>query len=177
MGFGPTEAWINTVAEATGQDPAPAIAYLRKKRTHAFHQLSRYHHEAGFPKGASFAVRGDSSIVYPLTAWLYEYLGMLPVSVNCADGEDCEMVKSLKKFLETYHLSGCFHVDARNVPSHLYFGDSLTGKDLELSGTCTKSVELYNRTTNEIYFTEHTFLGGSGALWILDLVFDAIRYR
>jgi len=109
--------------------------------------------------------------------WLYEYLGMVPVSVNCTDGEDGEMVESLKKFLATYHLSGCFQTDAGTIQSHLYFGDSLTGKDLELSGRCTKSVELFNRTTNDIYFTERTFLGGSGALWILDLVFDAIRWR
>ncbi len=177
VGFGPTEAWINTVAEATGQDPTPALDYIRKKRIHAFHQLSRYHHETGYPKGATFAVRGDSSFVYPLTAWLYEYLGMLPISVNCVDGEDPGMVESLKKFLDTYHLSGCFQADTGTMQSHLYFGDSLTGKDLELSGRCTKSVELFNRTTNDIYFTERTFLGGTGALWVLDLVFDAIRYK
>lgn len=177
VGFGPTEAWINTVAEATGQDPTPALDYIRKKRTHAFHQLSRYHHETGYPKGATFAVRGDSSFVYPLTTWLYEYLGMLPVSVNCTDGEDGEMVQSLKKFLEFYQLSCCFQADAGDVLSHLYFGDSLTGKDLELSGRCVKSVELFNRTTNDIYFTERTFLGGTGALWLLDLIFDMIRYK
>lgn len=174
VGFGPTEQWIEAIANATGQNPAPALEYVRKKRIHAFHQLSRYHHEAGYPKGATFAIRGDSSFVYPLTAWLYEYLGMLPVSVNCVNGEDGVMIESLKKFLEIHNLSPCFQVDAGSIHSHLYFGDSLTGKDLELSGRCTKSVELYNRTTNDIYFTERTFLGGKGALWLLDLVFNAI---
>ncbi|PWR75714.1 nitrogenase [Methanospirillum stamsii] len=174
VGFTQTEEWISAVADATGRDPNPALEYLKEQRVHAFHQISRYHHEAGYPKGATFSIRGDSSFVLPLTRWLFEYLSMLPVSVEFAEGQDPEMTGKLTEFLKTHEIPA-LGADPSIVQPDFYFGDSLTGKDLELSGKCRKTIELYNRTTSDIYFTEKAYLGGTGALWILEEIFQTVK--
>ncbi|MDO9035625.1 MAG: nitrogenase component 1, partial [Methanoregula sp.] len=90
VGFFATEKWIRIIATETGRDPAPALAEIKKERTYAYHQIARFHHEAGYPKGATFAVHGDASFALPLTVWLHDYLGMIPVSVMCMGGKDAE---------------------------------------------------------------------------------------
>jgi len=175
VGFTATETWIRTVAAATGRDPAPALEEIKKQRTHAYHQIARYYHEAGYPRGTTFAVRGDSSFVLPLTMWLYEYLGMLPVSVETMAGEDPGSIVRLREFLAAHDLSGALGADPAAAGPDIYFGDGLSGKDLELSGRCRKSVEIFNRMNGDVHFTQKAFLGGVGALWILELVFNAVK--
>jgi len=176
VGFTSTEKWIKEVADKTGCDPTPALEEIRKKRTLAFHKISRYFHEAGYPKGATFAVRCDSSFALSLTVWLYEYLGMIPVSVEVMPGEDdFETTKRLKEYLYANNFAEAFNSDPYDNKPQFYFGEGLTGKDLCLSGRCKISVELFNRTNSDIYFKERAFLGGEGALWILELIFDAVK--
>lgn len=175
VGFDATETWIRTVAQATGCDPGPALDELRGRRTHAYHQISRFHHEAGWPRGATFAVRGDSSFVFPLTTWLYEYLGMVPVSVNLTAGEDPQTAGRLARYLAAAGLDRSLGASPAETGPEIYFGDSLSGRDLELSGRCRRSVEIFNRTTGDVTFTEQAFLGGAGGLWILDQVFSTVK--
>lgn len=175
VGFTATETWIWAVAEATGCDPAPALAEIRRQRKHACHQIARFHHEAGYPKGTTFAIRADSSFVLPITTWLYEYLGMVPVSVVCMAGVDEAMTGCLSDFLAANGLFEASGADPAEVKPDFYFGDDLTGMDLVLSGRCREPVGLFNRTTGELEFVQKTFLGGTGTLWILERIFRAVR--
>lgn len=175
VGFFATETWIRTIAEATGRDPAPALAEIQKRRMHAYHQIARFHHEAGYPKGATFAVRGDASFVLPLTMWLHDYLGMIPVSVMCMSGEDKVMAARLTDFLAVNHCSDAYGADPVAVKPDFYFGDDLTGMDLILSGRCRETVGLFNRATGNPEFVQKAFLGGTGALHILELIFHAVK--
>jgi nitrogenase molybdenum-iron protein alpha/beta subunit len=175
VGFDATETWIRTIATATGCDPAPALAEIRKCRKHAYQQIARYYHEAGYPKGATFAIRGDSSFVLPVTSWLYEYLGMVPVSVEFMEGEDVYSAGSLKEYLAVNNISGIIGASPALVRPDFYFSDDLSGKDLELSGRCRKSVEIFNRETGDIQFIQKAFLGGKGALWLLEHIFTAVE--
>ncbi|HWQ63381.1 MAG TPA: nitrogenase component 1 [Methanospirillum sp.] len=175
VGFGPTEEWIREIAKVTGCDPTCALDSVKQDRIHAYHRIARYHHEAGYPKGVTFAIRSDASFAYPLASWLYEYLGMIPVSIECIEGSDPAMIEQIRKFLCERGLSSAREQSAKDARADLFFGDGIIGKDLELSGRCRRSVEIYNRTTGEIEFTRKAFLGGDGALHILEKIFDAIR--
>jgi len=173
IGFAATESWILAIAKATGRDPAPAFAEIRNQRTHACHQIARFHHEAGYPKGATFAIRGDSSVVLSLTMWLSGYLGMIPVSVVCMAGEDTEMTARIGEFLEANHYTDALGADPGGATPDFFFGDDLTGIDLVLSGRCREPVGLFNRVTGDTEFVQKAFLGGTGALWILERIFAA----
>lgn len=172
VGFGPTETWVRSVAEATGCNPAPALEEVRMHRAHAYHQISRTIRETGYPKGATFAIRGDSSFVYPLSAWLFGYLGMIPVSLGFLPGEDPAMTRRLNEFTLAHDLGDITGLDPTMAGADMYFGDGLTGRDLVLSGRCKKCVSIFNRTIGGPEFTQKTFLGGRGALQILEHVFD-----
>lgn len=175
VGFAATESWIRAVAGATGRDPAPALAAIRLQRTHAYHRIARHYHEAGYPKGASFAVRGDASFVLPLTTWLHDYLGMIPVSARCLEGAGAGTAGQLAEFLAANGLSGADGTDAGDARPDIFFGDDLTGMDLVLSGRCREAVGIFNRTIGDTEFVEKAFLGGTGALWILEKIFHAAR--
>ena len=175
IGFSATESFIHTVAEATGRDPAPALAEIRKQRTHAYHLIARFYSENGYPKGTTFAVRGDSSFVLPLTMGLYEYLGMIPVAVECIPGEDAHATGRLRDFLMSRGLSAAYGANPADVNPDYYFGDDQAGMDLVLSSRCNVSIGLFNRASTEPEFVQKAFLGGNGALWILETIFHAVR--
>ena len=175
VGFDATESWIREVAGATGRDPTPALEDIRRKRTDAYHQISRYFNESGYPKGATFGIKADSSFAFPLVKWLYEYLGMLPVSVELMAGEDTETVRKLTEFLESAGLTETLSADPGTVMQDFCFSDGISGEHLVLTGRCRCPVEIFNRISGEIEFTQKAFLGGEGALYILERIFNALR--
>ena len=173
VGFTATEIWIRTVAVATGCDPGPALDEIRKCRVHAYNQISRSHSMGGFPRGMTFAIRGDSSFVVPLTIWLFDYLAMIPVSVDFIGEEDPVMVQQLREFLSSHMFSSnVIGADPEINEPDIYFGDELTGRGLILSEKSWKSIDILNRTFRTMDFTQKAFLGGQGALWILELIFN-----
>ncbi|MBN1431371.1 MAG: hypothetical protein JW931_01200 [Methanomicrobiaceae archaeon] len=175
VGFDATESWIREVAEATSRDPTPALDDIRRKRTDAYHQISRYFNESGYPRGATFGIKADSSFALPLVKWLYEYLGMLPVSVGFMPGEDDENVRKLTGFLESAELIEALSTDPEEVMQDFCFSDGISGEHLELTGRCRHPVDIFNRISGEIEFTQKAFLGGEGALHILERIFNAFR--
>lgn len=176
IGFDPTETWIRTVAEATGADPKHALEDLRKKRMQAYHQLARCSDEDCYKKSARFSIRGDTSLVLSLTTWLYEYLGMHPVSLSFLDGKDPEIEKQVSDYIIRNHLPQTSTItDPYETSSDLFFGDILTGRDLMLSGLTGNVIELYNRTSEGPEFIKKTHLGAEGTLWMLEMIFRAIR--
>jgi nitrogenase molybdenum-iron protein alpha/beta subunit len=175
VGFAATETWIRTVAKATGRDPSPALAAIQKQGVRACQRIARHYHEGGYPKGLAFAVRCDASFALPLTTWLYEYLGMIPVSVACMDGADRAMAGRLEQFLADRGCASAFGADPARADPEIFLGDDLSGMDLFLSGSCRETIGLFNRTIGETEFVEKATLGGTGALWILEKIFHAVR--
>lgn len=177
VGFSPTETWIHTIAEATGRDPTPALEAIKKQRKHAFNQISRCHRRRNdYPLGTTFAIRGDSSFVFPITTWLHKYLGMVPTSVDFLPGEDSSIVSCLTKYFEDNNLSRTIiGSDPAVIGADLYFGDSLDGRGLVMSGKCREYFEIFNRASRSIDFTQKTYLGGEGALFILENIFNAMK--
>jgi nitrogenase molybdenum-iron protein alpha/beta subunit len=175
VGFAATEAWIRAVAEATGRDPSPALEDLRRQREQASQRIARHYYEGGYPKGAAIAIRADASFALPLTTWLHDYLGMVPVSVQCMDAADPAMDGRLREYLAGIGYPDAYGADPVAERPDLFLGDEMTGLDLFLAGSCREAIGLTNRTIGETEFVEKAFLGGTGALWILERVFGAVR--
>ncbi|NSW86932.1 MAG: nitrogenase [Syntrophobacteraceae bacterium] len=85
FGFTATEEWLREVAEAAGADPAPALAAVKAVRRRVACVLSRITTLTGAPKGLTCSIQADASTALPLVRFLYEYLGILPVSVEIPD--------------------------------------------------------------------------------------------
>lgn len=67
IGFQATEQWIREACAFFSEDPAPALAAIRKARQQAHLALSRFNTLTGLPRGATFALRADGSLALPLT--------------------------------------------------------------------------------------------------------------
>ncbi|ADN36986.1 oxidoreductase/nitrogenase component 1 [Methanolacinia petrolearia DSM 11571] len=180
VGFSATEEWINTIADATGADPEPALDYIKEMRRIAFHKLGRFYNERGFPKGMTFSVEADASIALPLVRWLYEYLNMFPVSVSIKPESDAGYGRTLCDFLESNSIGESLRVRPDDVPSDVFVGEGLKGSILRNNGLCLANIDIANRSGDYIDVVPKTHLGGAGALYLLEQILNAanrIRYK
>ncbi|MCQ2071389.1 MAG: hypothetical protein MJZ68_09685, partial [archaeon] len=101
VGFDAIESWIKTIAESTGMDPSPALDKVDTIRNLVYRKFIGMRYNSLRIRGLTFSVAGISSIVRPLTEWLYGYLAIAPVAVDIDPGYDEKEVDSLKRFLES----------------------------------------------------------------------------
>jgi light-independent protochlorophyllide reductase B subunit len=82
FGLASTEAWFSAVAEFLKLPHKPLDLLSNDVRFKCYQELSKVSGVYNTLRGVPIAVFGDSSQVYPLTAFLYEYLGLYPVIVG-----------------------------------------------------------------------------------------------
>jgi len=82
IGFYALGSFINEISVLLSTNPEPGLQKIKKAKEKFYLHLSRVNSLTGLPRGTSFAVNAEPSIAYALTKWLYEYLGMCPVSVK-----------------------------------------------------------------------------------------------
>lgn len=173
VGFSATEEWIRMIADATCADPEPALDYIKEMRHTAFHKLSRFYNERGFPKCLTFSVEADGSFAFPLVKWLYEYLNMLPVSVSVNPGSDTESVDNLNEFLSSCSLDETLSTRPEDIFSDIYIGEGLKGEMHSCNGVSGKYIDIANRSGSYIDVIPKTHLGGLGALYLLEQILNA----
>ncbi|MFP4030112.1 MAG: nitrogenase component 1 [Desulfococcaceae bacterium] len=121
VGFAESERWIAAACEAVGADPAPALADIRAARTRAHDALGRFNSLTGLPKGATFALHADGSLALPLTRWLHEYLGMVPVAVSAGEATAGQRT-GIREFLQSIGGAAAWNADPGNVIPDLVLG-------------------------------------------------------
>lgn len=78
VGFDATEAWIDQVCGRLGKDPAPALEESRRARALAWYKLRDFEQSYGRPRGVKFHVEIGPSADRAYTAFLRDYLAMIP---------------------------------------------------------------------------------------------------
>ncbi|AKB51278.1 hypothetical protein MSBRW_2025 [Methanosarcina barkeri str. Wiesmoor] len=175
LGFDANESLLREVAAILNIDPAPALAEVREARQTSYRQISRFHSFSGLPKGASFSIQAESSLVFPLTHWLYSYLGMAPYAVKLLPGSDPEMARSLKSFLTEKGFCEAWDRDLSLESVDIAFADSFTLQLLKAKGCCKAGIEISLPDRGYIHFIPKTYLGVSGALFLLEEIINGLR--
>ncbi|MCQ1536698.1 nitrogenase [Methanosarcina sp. KYL-1] len=175
LGFDASECLLREVAAVLNIDPAPALAEVRKARQASYRQISRFHSFSGLPKGASFSIRAESSLAFPLTHWLYSYLGMAPLAVRLLPGSDPEASSSLKAFLEEKGFCEAWERDPALESADIAFADAHTLQLLKAKGCCKAGIEIALPDGGYIHFIPKTYLGVSGALLLLEEIINGLR--
>lgn len=175
LGFDASESLLNEVAAVLSIDPAPALAEVRKAKQASYQQISRFYSFSGLPKGASFSIQAESSLVFPLTHWLYSYLGMAPFAVKLLPGSDPEAARSLKSFLTEKGFCEAWDRDPSLESVDIAFADSRTLQLLKAKGCCKVGIEISLPDRGYIYFIPRTYLGVSGALFLLEEIINGLR--
>jgi light-independent protochlorophyllide reductase B subunit len=82
FGLGPSEAWFTSVADFFHLSHKPIESASKHVRAKCFQALSKMFNVNNTLRGVPFAIFGDSSQVFSLTTFLYEYLGLYPVVIG-----------------------------------------------------------------------------------------------
>jgi len=175
LGFDASESLLREVAAVLDIDPAPALAKVWKARKASYRQISRFHSYSGLPKGASFSIKAESSLAFPITHWLYSYLGMAPLAVKLLPGSDPEIAGSLRVFLEEKGFCEAWDRDPSLESADIAFADGPTLQLLKAKGCCKAGIEIALPEEGYIHLIPKTYLGVSGALLLLEEIINGLR--
>ena len=173
MGFGQTQHWIETACEALAVDATPAREAIDRARQRAYAILSRFNSLTGLPRGATFALIADGSIALPLTRWLYEYLGMVPVSVIIQESTpDC--AATLTRFLTDIDCQSALNADLSMVQPDLVFGGEGVIGRFRARGIPVGGVDIALPGSGAIEIIDRCQLGATGSLWLLEHILNSL---
>lgn len=173
IGFDSTAAWATAAADAALKDPSPVLDSICDAKRRCFRKIGRSVY-SGRLKGRRFTVCTDSSAAYPLTKWLYGYLGMVPVSVNVDPGADERIADSTRKFLERVGMAGAWGSDPGVTETDYLFTDGHTAGVQEAMGRCLRGVDIMLPSMTRVNFLPRPLYGVGGAMYILDEVFSGL---
>ncbi len=77
-----SEEWFSSIADFFHLSHESLELTSRRVRGECFQTLSKRSRTSTILRGAPFAIFGDSSQVFPLTTFLYEYLGLYPALIG-----------------------------------------------------------------------------------------------
>jgi nitrogenase molybdenum-iron protein alpha/beta subunit len=173
LGFGQTRNWIEKVCEALAVDATPALDAIDRARQRAYAILSRFNALTGLPRGATFAMIADGSIALPLTRWLYEYLGMVPVSVIVQESTlDC--AAALGPFLTDIDCADALNADLSRVQPDLVFGGEGVIGRFRARGIAVGGIDIALPGSGSIEIIDRCQLGATGALWLLERILNGL---
>lgn len=175
VGFEATEAFIREIAKTLDIDPTPALEAIRKGRKQSYRKLARFHSFTGLPGGASFSIMAESSFAYPLTCFLYSYLGMVPLAVKTLPGGDSVSENALQAFLEEKGFSGAWGQDPALEMADIAFDDGYTIGLLKETGHCKTGIEIALPTEGYLHFVPKTYLGIAGTFQLLEEIINGLR--
>ncbi len=173
VGFQQTHDWIQGTCEALGVDPAPAMQDIDRARQRAYDLLSRFNALTGLPRGSTFALIADGSMALPLTRWLYDYLGMVPVAVVVREATPtCST--ALEQFLEDIGCSETLDADLTRVAPDLVFGGEDVIGQFWARGISVSGIDITLPGNGYLEVIQRCQLGVTGTLWLLERIVNGL---
>ena len=174
VGFEATASWITGVCDQLDVDPAPALGWIKCARQKSHGALNRFNALTGLPKGATFAVDADASLALPLVTWLYNYLGMVPVSVRVNAGVPATLDK-IKAFLHKIDCDGAWQAEVgQGAPPDVVFGNGAVIARYRLSGRPFTGIEISLPAGTYQHVIPKTYMGPQGCLYLIELIINGL---
>jgi hypothetical protein len=128
----------------------------------------------GAPKGLTAAISADPSTALPLSKFLFDYLSVLPVSVETPNGGETAWDRRLDAALAQM---GC--TEARQVPWQAADPDLLLADGCQVAqgpvfGLPPQGgIELMLPMSSTVDLTPKALLGAEGAAWLVERIVNA----
>lgn len=174
IGFTAAEEWVIEAARSVGGDPSDAVEAIRNQRRMVSQQLSRVTGITGAPKGMSCSINTDPSIALPLARFLYDYLGILPVSVETPDHEDSFLAQCLERFLAEIRCADAWQTSWQSTDADFLLADGHQVSQWNALRGPRGSVELSLSLGGRVDFIPKSLLGAQGAAYLVETIFNAI---
>lgn len=149
---------------------------IEKDRAKAYLNIARFASLTGLPKGCKFSVKGESSIVYPLTEWLSSYMGMVPASIELLEGSDKKYIEKLQNYLEEINSLNVLSNDIVKTETDILLADANTIAQLKLEGHRFSGIEISLPSLGYIDVYDKTILSSKGALFLIEQILNGIRF-
>lgn len=184
-GLSASEVWFTAIADFFKISSETVLFESRRVRKKCHPAIARVSSLTDALRGMPFAIFGDSSQVYSLTVFLYEYLGLLPVAIGVKE-IGANSFRALKKYLiqnlqntrllvnpDQYELIDCLNQTA----PRLLLGSSIEkGVSLMLQSPphfIPITFPYYERVT----LTSRPLMGFNGVLTLIEDIINVIEYE
>jgi nitrogenase molybdenum-iron protein alpha/beta subunit len=177
IGFDGTERWVRSVCASVGADPAAAVSAVDEARRRAAMHIKRFNSLSGLPKGATFSVQAPASVARPLTTWLHDYLGMIPVDDGAQGSAVPTGLIAAAMGPEGTAPGPLADVPLADVPvADVVLADGATIARLRAAGSTAVGVEIALPSGGRIDVVPRCLLGAQGALFLLESVLNALDH-
>lgn len=176
IGFAATETMIAGVCAKLGCDAAPALEDSKRARARAYAFVARVNSLTGLPKGVTYACEGSYSELHATISFLSGYLGMIPVAATVQHGLRDEGRSQLMELLRGYGLEDVLNVDVVDADADVVLGSGNTIAELRAANRKCSGIETHLPTLGYFDVIPKTFLGVRGALHLVELVLNGLRY-
>ena len=170
IGFSAAEAWVKGVCSALGKGPSPALAIIAGARKAAARALLKMEAAHILPKGRTFSVYADGSMLYAVSMFLYDYLGMVPVALRSPGGKEWK-----ERAEERFRALG---IPVSDDPEHTQSDIILASEGLCVSavnrGTALSQAVIEAPGGDFIRTRPEPIVGPAGTLRLLDIVLNGI---
>lgn len=173
-GLDATEAWVRKVAEVTGRDPSKALGRISACRARIRDRFLGMRYNSVRIRGLTFSIAGTTSVVRPLTEWLYGYLAMAPAAVVCDDGGDAREESALRRFLESAGYGDAYGREPE-TGCDVVLCDGITACTMALDGDCRIGVPIGYSSMGLDDMIPRPVYGTGGVLYILDEILHGVR--
>lgn len=174
IGFEATEQWLTSVAHAVGADPSAALEDVRERRRRVSRHLGRISCIGSALKGMTCSIHADASIALPLSVFLYDYLGILPVSVAAPGCSNSCQGGKLKEFLSKIGCPEAWQADWETSGADFLFSDGHRVNQRLSAGYREGGVELILPLGREVDFTQKSLLGAEGAACLVERIVNSV---
>lgn len=175
VGFDAVEAWYRNIAEATGKDATIPLSKVNRARDKIYQRFVGMKYNALRIKGQTFSAAGVSSVIRPLTEWLYNYLAMAPIAVDPDPGYDEEEVARLKEFLESIDYADSFGKELKEG-SDVVLSEGIMALTMRLNGSCNIGIPIGHSSMGLDDVIPRPIFGVQGAMYILDEMLHGVRW-
>lgn len=173
IGFKATERWVAQAAGALGADPSPALADIRERRRQVSHHMSRIAGIGSGLKGTTCSIHADPSAALPLVEFLYEYLGMLPLSVETPSCTGTPLAERLRDFLSEVGCPDAWQVPWQSVEADYLFADGHHVNQRQAFGRPQGGIEMLLALGGHADFVRKPLLGAEGAVHLVERIVNA----
>lgn len=173
IGFESTEAWLISICKRFNVDPGPGFQLIKGARKKSYEALNRFNALSGLPKGATFGVCADTSLVLPLVKWLYQYLGMVPVSV--VPGEALpDYEKEIRAFLREIDCKEAWQAAPEDAAPDVFFGSETLISRLRFSGRPFTGIDIALPAGTYQHVIPKKYMGAQGALYLIEKIINGL---
>jgi nitrogenase molybdenum-iron protein alpha/beta subunit len=117
----------------------------------------------------TFSIQADPSLALPIACWLYEYLGMFPVSVETPPGRETAFRQPLQEWLSAIGCPEAWQLPWHNADPDLLFAD---GQQVALTKATERrgGVEIMLPSRACLDIVPKAMLGATGGAWLVEQI-------